>query len=74
MRLIVQETYLVNIPQTDDYEDAVAIFHTDSTDLYEVKHYGYDFKNVSRFEDLLEAEEEINEWRESIYSVLFIFG
>ena len=26
MRLIVQETYLVNIPQTDDYEDAVAIF------------------------------------------------
>lgn len=44
MKLIVQETYLVNIPQTDNYEDAVDIFHTDATDLYEVKHYGYDFK------------------------------
>jgi len=59
MRLIVKETYLVNIPQTDDYEDAVAIFHADATDLYEVKHYGYEFGNVSKFEDLLEAEEQL---------------
>ena len=33
MRLIVQETYLGKHTQTDDYEDAVAIFHTDATDL-----------------------------------------
>jgi len=58
MRLIVTEKYLINIPQTDDYQEAVDIFHTDASDLYDVKHYGYEFKNVSKFEDLLQAEEE----------------
>jgi len=58
MRLIVTEKYLINIPQTDDYQEAVDIFHTDAGDLYDVKHYGYEFKNVSKFEDLLKEEKE----------------
>ena len=58
MRLLVTEQYLINIPQTDDYQEAVDIFHTDASDLYDVKHYGYEFKNVSKFEDLLKEEEK----------------
>lgn len=43
MRMIVKETFIVDIPQTDDFQEAIDIFHVDATDLYDVKHYGYEF-------------------------------
>ncbi len=44
MKMIVTETFIVDIPQTDDFQEAIEIFHIDATDLYDVKHYGYEFK------------------------------
>jgi len=41
MKLFVTETYIIDIPQTDDFDEAVDIFHTDASDLYETKHYGW---------------------------------
>lgn len=51
MRMLVTETFIVDIPQTDDFQEAIDIFHVDATDLYDVKHYGYEFKQYGEEEE-----------------------
>ena len=51
MKLHVTEEYIIDIPQTNDFNEAVDIFHTDASDLYETKHYGWNLEEVKEDED-----------------------
>ena len=58
MRLLITETYLVNIPETNDYQEAIEIFHSDG--LLDVpKHYGYQIDALYSLEDVLLAENKM---------------
>jgi len=47
MKLHVTEEYIIDIPQTNDFNEAVDIFHMDASDLYETKHYGWNLEEYT---------------------------